>query len=377
MAAFFSTMVARLAVSPIVPQLIDAFSASKGTIGLALTGMWAAYAVTQLPAGLLADRYGERTLVLVALSITTVGGIALVLSPSYLAFAGAVIVIGIGAGVYFPPAASLITRRFDNTGAALGIHISGGDAGGLVAPVIVSAVAVQYDWRTALVVAPATAVPVLVLCGLRLRTGPRVAPTSTLRERADPAVLFGLLARRRVAYTTALATLLMFVFQAVISFFPTFLVEYWGAGTGLAGNLLAAVFLLWIAFMPVTGRLSDAVGHDGILVATTLGMIAGVVLLLVAPTFPVALVGVVFLGVGMSWGGVLASRFMAHLPEADRTTGYGLVRSLYVLLGSTGSVVTGTLAGAAGWQAAYGLLVVVLGVVGLSLVANRTLGLGL
>ena len=39
--AFFVTMVARLAPSPLVPDVIDAFGVSTGTVGLALSGMFA------------------------------------------------------------------------------------------------------------------------------------------------------------------------------------------------------------------------------------------------------------------------------------------------------------------------------------------------
>ena len=57
--AFFATMVARLVISPVVPDIETEFGTSSGMIGLALSGMWAAYALSQFPSGVLADRYGE------------------------------------------------------------------------------------------------------------------------------------------------------------------------------------------------------------------------------------------------------------------------------------------------------------------------------
>jgi predicted MFS family arabinose efflux permease len=55
-AAFFVTMVARLAPSPIVPDIIDAFGVSKSAVGIALSGMWAAYALFQFPDARRSDR---------------------------------------------------------------------------------------------------------------------------------------------------------------------------------------------------------------------------------------------------------------------------------------------------------------------------------
>lgn len=374
--AFFGTMAARLVVSPLVPDLLVAFDVSKGAIGLALSGMWAAYAVTQFPAGVAADRFGERPLVLAGLAVTAVASLLVALAPSYPAFAVAAGAVGVGAGLYFPAAASLLTRLFENTGQVLGLHISGGDSAGLVIPVVATAVAARVGWRAALAVAPAVVAAMFVLSAWRL-PGDGEAAQSRRRSPVDLRTPLRLLSTPTLLFTTALSVLLAFTFQAVISFFPTFLVEYWGVTVGRAGLYFAVVFLLWIVFSPVGGRLADAVGEDGVLAAMAVCMTAGVAVLLAAPTFPVAVVGVVLLGVGMSWGGVIAARFMVALPAADRTTGYGLVRSVYMLLGAAGSVVTGTLAEVSGWPAAYGLLVVLLSAVALALLANRALDLGL
>lgn len=68
------------------------------------------------------------------------------------------------------------------------------------------------------------------------------------------------------------------------------------------------------------------------------------------------LAGTVAIGLGMSWNGVLTSRFMDAFPAADRSAGFGLVRAMFILLGSLGSVVTGILADEFGWPTAYGLV---------------------
>jgi len=73
----------------------------------------------------------------------------------------------------------------------------------------------------------------------------------------------------------------------------------------------------------------------------------------------------------------VAGRFIDRFSTADRSVGYGLVRSIYVFVAASGSVVTGLLADAWGWQVAYGLLVLVAAGIILSLVANRVLDAGL
>jgi hypothetical protein len=80
---------------------------------------------------------------------------------------------------------------------------------------------------------------------------------------------------------------------------------------------------------------------------------------------------------GISWPGVMNSRFMDLLVDDERGAGFGLVRTVFLLVSSLGSVLTGTLADAFSWPVAYGTVIVLfVGAVGL-LAANRALGAGL
>jgi MFS family permease len=68
---------------------------------------------------------------------------------------------------------------------------------------------------------------------------------------------------------------------------------------------------------------------------------------------------------------------MDQLSASERGFGFGLVRTVYMLLAASGSVVVGALADAGGWVPAYGIVVLLL-VGGLcALGANRVLGLNL
>jgi hypothetical protein len=87
--------------------------------------------------------------------------------------------------------------------------------------------------------------------------------------------------------------------------------------------------------------------------------------------------GVLLVGVGLTWGGVLQSRFMREFADDERGTGFGLVRTTFVLLGSVGSAATGFLADTGGWPLAIGVLIALLALAAALVVGNRLLGLGL
>ena len=124
--AFAATMVARLAISPVVPEVTATFSVSTGAVGLALSGMWAAYALTQFPSGVLADRYGERRVILTAVGVTAAASVLLSMSPTFAVFALTVVALGAGAGLHYSVATSFLARQFDDVGRAIGVHVAGG-----------------------------------------------------------------------------------------------------------------------------------------------------------------------------------------------------------------------------------------------------------
>jgi MFS family permease len=71
--------------------------------------------------------------------------------------------------------------------------------------------------------------------------------------------------------------------------------------------------------------------------------------------------GVICAGLAMSWGAALLPKFMDHLGEEERSVGFGLIRSAYMVLGAAGSVVTGAAADLLGWGPAFLGLAVLLG----------------
>jgi len=378
--AFTATMVARLVISPLVPEITETFGVTNATVGLALTGMWLAYALSQFPSGIVADRLGDRRVILTAVGMTAGASMLIAVSPSIAGFAVFTVVLGAGAGFHYSVATTFLAQQFDDVGSAIGIHVAGGPLAGLVAPPAAALVGSRYGWRVGVLLGAAVAIPVFIAFAWQIRpTTPR-RPDQLLRERVALRPLGALVSRPSIAYTTGLATLGAFTWQATASFLPTFLEVGAGRSDALSALLFSVYFLVHGGTQPITGSVSDRIGRDKT-VAFTMG--AGVVgyglLVFVArdglgliPT----VIGVLLVGVAMSWGAPLQSRFIDLLSAAERGAGFGLVRTVYMTFGASGSVVIGATADAAGWEAAFGLLA---GVMALGLTAlgvNRAASLG-
>ncbi|MFW5963628.1 MAG: MFS transporter, partial [Natronomonas sp.] len=119
-------------------------------------------------------------------------------------------------------------------------------------------------------------------------------------------------------------------------------------------------FVVHGATQPVLGAFSDSVGRDSAAaIAFGIGVV-GYGTLVAVPDGPAVFAAVPLVGVAMSWGAPVQSRFIDNLGETERAAGFGLVRTVYMLLGALGSVVVGGLADFTSWTVAFGLLVVLL-----------------
>jgi len=115
--------------------------------------MWALFALSRYPSGVLAERFGSRTVIVVALAATSGASALLVVAPTFPLFAAALLLLGASAGLYVLVGTGFVTDQFaDRTEQALGIHSNGALAGFLVTIAAIF-VANRYAWRHSLTVA--------------------------------------------------------------------------------------------------------------------------------------------------------------------------------------------------------------------------------
>lgn len=356
--AYFATRIGQVAIGALVPAITETFAVSAGTIGAALTGMWLAYALVQGPSGTLCDRIGARRVVLLAVGLAGVGALALAAAPSFAVFASAVVALGAGVGLYYNAGTILLTEGTEAPAQAIGLHRLGGELAGIVTPVVAVAIAARYGWQSAFLVSAAVTMPVMGFVLLWVRPTPptRVKGGGSFDRRAVAAI-----ARRPpLVFATAVASLAEFVALATITFLPTMLLSLHDVSVGLAGALFTTYFVSIALAQPIAGRLSDRFAWDAVCAGTLLVGAVGYAFVVLAPGVGWLPVAVVLAGAAMGWNGPVQAHVLSLLPTAERGAGFGVMRTSYILLGALGGVGTGTVADAAGWEAATWLLAVVL-----------------
>lgn len=361
--SYFTIRYAQIIIGPLVPWLLESFTVTRGDIGIVLTGMWIAYAISQLPSGVLSDVYGPGRIIRVAVVMTGVATIGLALAWDFIIFALFILLLGVGAGIYYNPATAYLDETFEHIGSVIGTHRIGGQVAGVVAPVIVTALALSFGWRIAIVsgaaVSGLTLAVLLVRLPITLHPNPRrdVTPSTLIANLRTQLTHPGLQA------TTGMMIAVEFVGLATMAFLPIFLIQHAGVSPWGAGVLFALYFGMAALCQPVSGIASDRFGRDlTLLVLMVLGT-GGFILLVFGSQVVLVVTGVVAAGMAMSATPVIQSRFLDRLPATDRGAGFGSFRTIYMLLGSSGTAVTGIVADLSGWIAAFGLLGSLLGVV--------------
>lgn len=343
-------------LSPFLPVLIEDLSISPSRAGLALTVMWAFYALSQYPGGSLSDQLSNKTVIVTSTIILMVGFSMLTVTMNYAQFLSGVIVIGIGAGLYVPTSLAQLSDLFvARRGQAFGLNTASLNLGGALSAWLAISTLTFLSWRVAFV-------PILVLllvvtvCMHVWNREPYVVATVSfsLRETISEVRQSASLVRLAV-----IASIFSFVYQGTVSFLPTMLQAEKGVSSTTAGYLFAVFFLFGIVVNPLAGRIGDWVGHVRTALATSLVAMLGVLITVIASGLAAISVGVSILAVGLlPFWTVMNTQLITY--SSDRSQGgvFGLIRSGYLMIGSFGPVVVGVIAEATNYLVAFEVYVV-------------------
>jgi MFS family permease len=127
------------------------FGLSFAQVGLLRTAYSGAMATFQIPAGLLAERWGEARLLAAGTAATALGFIAAGFAGGYLALLGCLLAAGLGSGVQHPLSSTLVSNAYDDGGrrTALGTYNFSGDLGKVAVPAAVAFAVPWLGWRGA------------------------------------------------------------------------------------------------------------------------------------------------------------------------------------------------------------------------------------
>ncbi|UHQ96381.1 MFS transporter [Natrinema halophilum] len=359
----------RLVFPTLLSNIRSEFGMSLSTAGLLLSMLWAAYALMQLPGGIIADRMGERTALVLSCSVSIAGIIFVILAPSIEVLFLAIVLVGVGTGLYGTTRVTVVGTVFqDRGGVAMGLTQAAGNVGTTLLPTLAGLLAVAVGWRWGL----GSILPFFILALTSLWiTLPQTTATTTRgdseRSWDDLRPFLNSLRHRPLIIVNISMALNAFVYQSFTSFYPTYLVVRKGLHSGTAATLLGLFFASGIVIQPVAGIVSDRLGTR----VTLAGVFGGTVAVLAVLPFVSGLWTLVLITVPAAlllavWP-ITNSYVVSVVPgESNKGAIVGTTRFAYLLFGATGPIAVGIIAEAGSFDRAFLLLA------GIALVASVT-----
>lgn len=353
----------RLVLTIVLPQIGKEFMLSNTQKGLLVSAFFLAYALAQIPGGVLTDRVGGRK----------IAGIAMLSWSAFTAFTGMVhsyglllavrVLFGVAQAPFPAAATKILAERTtpDQRMSAQGIVTSSNGIGALIGYLTVPPLVVVLGWRgTFIGMAVLGAVCFLLLFVLprSIQSEPTAEPAEPARERME---LRRLLKNRSLLTFAAMFFGSSLISWGVVSWMPSYLQDVRGVALGTSAVLLALPALAIAIGTYVGGRLTDRLGGATARIVTP-AMVASLASIVVMATTESLAVFVILECIAVFGCGVcivpVVSVPLKALPTEMSGTAFSIVNFGGQMAGVVAPLAMGILLDAFGYTAAFLFLAV-------------------
>ncbi len=328
--------------------------AQVGAIRSAYTGGMALF---QVPAGLLAERWGERRVLALGTALTALGFVVVAGASGFVPLLLVLLAAGLGSGVQHPLSSSLVSRAYEAglRRAALGTYNFSGDLGKIAGSVVAGAAAALAGWRVAGAASGALGLLAAVLVFAALaRLGAGARPDEAAGGDAGSAG-WGIRDGRGFGALAAIGMIDNATRTAFLTFLPFVLIAK-GVTVAGVGGALALVFAGGAAGKFVCGLAAERIGVIRTVVLTEAATSAGILAVLLAP-LSLALGVLLPLGIALNGTSSVLYGTVADLVlPARRSRAYGLYYTLSVGASALAPSLYGVVSDAAGVPATLGIV---------------------
>jgi MFS transporter, FSR family, fosmidomycin resistance protein len=306
----------------LLPIWTGEFGLSFTQVGLLKTVYSGGMAAFQVPAGLLAERWGEARLLAAGTAVTALGFLAAGMAGGFAGMLACLLIGGLGSGVQHPLSSSLVSKAYEDGSRrmALGTYNFSGDLGKVCVPAAVGLAATWVGWRGAtrgyIVIGLAAAV-VLPIVLAALQAGRAEARAGGGSAEAGPPVAgWGIRDPRGFRALSLIQVIDNSTRTAFLTFLPFLLISKGSSVPGV-GLALMLVFAGGAAGKLACGALADRVGVIRTVVITEAATGIGILALLGLPLGG-CLVCLPVVGIALNGTSSVLYGTVADLVHADR-----------------------------------------------------------
>jgi len=326
-----------------VDDLMRDFGVSAAALGNLSAFYFYAYAMVQLPVGVMVDRWGPRRILTMGLVFAAVGGLLFARAEQIdTAYLGR-FMVGAGVGFGFVCSLKLAANWFSPTRFAMlsGMTMMFGMVGGIAGQAPLSAAVEVFGWRSAMSVTAGFGLLLTASIWLIVRDHPSRIEDGSAPPLHSDAVLHGLKKATRVRQTWVLAAIGFSMSAALLAFGALWSVPYLVQAYGLSGTQAAAsaslMLIGWAVGAPAVGWLSDHLKRrKPPLMITATAALVSIFFLIYVPSLPLPVVEILFFVNGIACGGtVLCFAVVREVNDSDAGgTATALVNTAVIISGA-------------------------------------------
>jgi len=337
-----------LVLPPLLENVSTSLNASFRTLGTIATVSFLIYGAGALIGGPMSDRLGGVKVARLSTALSGVSTLVFLLPSGLATFAAGMFLIALWSSFYHPTANSLISRVFaKNTAGAMGIHGAAASVGQMFTPTVAYLLGTIIDWRFAFVFFGVLSIATALLMGRM--TAVRDPPTT---ERPPLLELF----KVHNIWLLILFNVIVGLFsRGTELFFPTFLSVDRGFSGQLAAVSNSLILLFGVVGQLIGGTAADRYGSSRVIIASSLGVTASMVCLLLLPFRGVG-AAIFIIGYGIAYSGhqpAMTALMGAVAPKPLVGAAYGVMFFFAFGLGSVSTMVAGYLADAFSLETAF------------------------
>ena len=307
------------------------FQLTFAQVGVTRTAYTGAMALLQIPAGFLAERWGERSVLVIGTALTALGFLALGSAGDFAALVGLLAIAGAGSGAQHPLSSALVSKAYE-TGprrAALGTYNFSGDLGKIAGSALMALVAAALGWRVATAASGAAGLASALGIFVALASLQQGRAVRVERETVDAAPGWGIRDARGFQALAAVGMIDNATRTALLTFLPFALIAKGLRGPSI-GAALALVFAGGAIGKVVCGFIAERAGVIRTVVLTEVATAVGIGTIVVGPR-ALALTVLLPLGIALNGTSSVLYATVADLVAPDRRSrAYGLYYTLAI-----------------------------------------------
>lgn len=344
---------------PVIPQYADALGASLSVVGLAVGAFSYVTALTMIPFGMLSDRVGRRSLLVIGLVIYTLSPLLYIVATDPLQLILVRGVHGLASAAFIPAANALVVDMSppERRGEALGWFTGATMLGFVFGPITGGFLLHSYGYNATFYACSLISLLALVLVlpwvrGMVGRPAQEVASGSS----------WGWLRQWRAVGALLTPLFITFGSGTIVAFMPLY-----GEGISITasqvGIIITAIYASSSLLRAPAGRLSDRIGRETVILGGFTISAAALLFFSFLTSFPSLIVAGVAFGLGMGLAMPAAFALAADLaPLSARGLAMGAASSSLQAGLAIGATAMGGVAAATGFGSMFGICSAILAI---------------